>query len=50
VSTDRVYRKALPFDAAVEEIRRYSGTRYDPQVVEAFVAQLDRIKAVVSEG
>ena len=33
----RPYRKALSPRLAVEEIRRYSGTQFDPGVVEAFV-------------
>jgi len=36
---ERVYRKAVTHAAAVEEIHRCSGTHFDPQVVEAFLAQ-----------
>jgi len=38
MTTDRSYRKALPVDAAVEELRRCSGTDFDPRVVDALVA------------
>jgi diguanylate cyclase (GGDEF)-like protein/putative nucleotidyltransferase with HDIG domain len=35
--SDRVYRKALSAEKAVEEIRRNAGTQFDPAVVEVFV-------------
>jgi HD-GYP domain-containing protein (c-di-GMP phosphodiesterase class II) len=38
MTTDRSYRKALPLDDAVAELRRCSGTQFDPAVVEALVA------------
>jgi HD-GYP domain-containing protein (c-di-GMP phosphodiesterase class II) len=38
MTTDRSYRKALPLDHAVAELRRCSGTQFDPAVVEALVA------------
>jgi putative nucleotidyltransferase with HDIG domain len=41
--SDRPYRKALPITAARDEIRRYSGTQFDPQVVKVFLAQPDRL-------
>jgi putative nucleotidyltransferase with HDIG domain len=41
--SDRPYRKAAPISAAREEIRRYSGTQFDPRVVEVFLAQPERI-------
>jgi HD-GYP domain-containing protein (c-di-GMP phosphodiesterase class II) len=40
MTTDRPYRKALSFDAAVAEIRRNSGTQFDARIVEAFFAAL----------
>jgi response regulator RpfG family c-di-GMP phosphodiesterase len=36
MTSNRPYRKALSFEEAVSEIRRCSGTQFDPQVVEAF--------------
>ena len=41
--SDRPYRKALPISAAREEIRRHSGTQFDPRVVEVFLSQPDRV-------
>lgn len=38
MTSDRPYRCALSFEAAHEEIRRGSGSRYDSQVVSAFLA------------
>jgi HD-GYP domain-containing protein (c-di-GMP phosphodiesterase class II) len=35
MTTDRSYRKALPASEAVAELRRCSGTDFDPDVVEA---------------
>jgi HD-GYP domain-containing protein (c-di-GMP phosphodiesterase class II) len=39
--TDRSYRKALPYEAAVEELRKCAGTQFDPRVVDALLAALD---------
>jgi HD-GYP domain-containing protein (c-di-GMP phosphodiesterase class II) len=38
MTTDRSYRKALPLEEAVAELRRCSGTDFDPQVVDALIA------------
>lgn len=37
MSSTRPYRKKLPLDFIVEEIRRCSGTQFDPKVVDAFL-------------
>ena len=36
MTVDRVYRPALPVQAAWEELRRHAGTQFDPEIVEAF--------------
>lgn len=36
ITTDRSYRKGLPDGVALEEIKRYTGAQFDPQVVAAF--------------
>ncbi len=41
--SDRPYRKALPISAARDEIKRYSGTQFDPRVVEVFLAQPETV-------
>jgi HD-GYP domain-containing protein (c-di-GMP phosphodiesterase class II) len=40
MTTDRPYRKARHVDEAVAELRRCSGTDFDPAVVEALVASV----------
>src|SRR4029453_13902883 len=42
MTVDRVYRGALPVEKAREELRRCSGTQFDPRVVEVFLEALDR--------
>jgi HD-GYP domain-containing protein (c-di-GMP phosphodiesterase class II) len=37
MTTTRSYRKAMPIAEAVAELRRCSGTQFDPQVVEALL-------------
>ncbi|MHA7836628.1 MAG: HD domain-containing phosphohydrolase [bacterium] len=41
MTSDRPYRKALSIDVVVEELRKYSGTQFDPVVVEAFLRLLE---------
>jgi HD-GYP domain-containing protein (c-di-GMP phosphodiesterase class II) len=36
--SDRAYRSAMSGEAAIEELRRASGSQFDPAVVEAFIA------------
>jgi HD-GYP domain-containing protein (c-di-GMP phosphodiesterase class II) len=38
MTSDRAYRKALPPETALAELRDNSGTQFDPQVVAALVA------------
>ena len=35
MTTDRPYRKAMPVEKAIAELKRESGKQFDPQVVEA---------------
>jgi signal transduction protein with GAF and PtsI domain len=42
MTSDRVYRKALGRDVALEELKRAAGKQLDPSVVEAFVRLEDR--------
>jgi diguanylate cyclase (GGDEF)-like protein len=37
MTTDRPYRKAMAFEAAVKELEEGAGTQFDPDVVDAFV-------------
>jgi response regulator RpfG family c-di-GMP phosphodiesterase len=36
MTSDRVYRAGKPYEAAAEELERWAGRQFDPQVVEAF--------------
>ncbi|MBI4687831.1 MAG: HD domain-containing protein [Nitrospirae bacterium] len=40
MTSERPYRKGLDYDTAIEELRRYAGTQFAPQVVEAFIRVL----------
>ena len=40
MTTDRPYRRALPRDQAIAELRAGAGTQFDPQVVDAFLSVL----------
>jgi len=42
MTADRPYRRALGIEYAVSELKKYSGTQFDPQAVEAFQKILDR--------
>ena len=41
MTSDRPYRKALSIDVVVAELRKYSGTQFDPVVVDAFLRLLE---------
>ena len=43
--SDRAYRKALGHEYACEELQRESGRQFDPAVVVAFLAEIDKIDA-----
>jgi response regulator RpfG family c-di-GMP phosphodiesterase len=43
MTSSRAYRSALPWQTAVEEIRRCAGAQFDPAVVEAFDRTLARL-------
>jgi len=40
MTSDRSYRKALPQETAIAELRAGSGTQFDPQVVDALIGAL----------
>jgi HD-GYP domain-containing protein (c-di-GMP phosphodiesterase class II) len=41
MTSDRSYRKALPPETAIAELRAGSGTQFDPRVVDALVGSLE---------
>jgi HD-GYP domain-containing protein (c-di-GMP phosphodiesterase class II) len=40
MTQDRVYRKAIPREAALDEIKRSAGTQFDPSVVTEFLLEM----------
>lgn len=42
MTSDRPYRKALPIKHAINELREFTGTQFDPHVVEAFIKVLEK--------
>ncbi len=47
ITSDRSYRKAQSFDAAKKEITNMSGQQFDPEGVEAFLAEEDILRGMV---
>jgi HD-GYP domain-containing protein (c-di-GMP phosphodiesterase class II) len=43
MTSDRVYRKGMPIETALEEIERNKGTMFHPSVVDAFFSIKDKI-------
>jgi response regulator RpfG family c-di-GMP phosphodiesterase len=44
MTSDRAYRKALPHDIACGELERCSGTQFDPEIVEIFLAHIEEYR------
>ena len=49
LTTNRVYKKAIPHDKAVTIIADLSGTQFDPAVVEAFLARRNDFAELAAE-
>ncbi len=47
LASHRVYKRAMPFDEAVQLIASGSGSHFDPDVVEAFLANLDTFREIL---
>lgn len=45
--TDRPYHKGLSREASIEEIKKCSGTQFDPKVVEVFLKVLDKMPGII---
>jgi len=48
MTSDRPYRRGLPFDTAKAEILGFAGTQFDPAAVEAFVAEEHVLREMVA--
>jgi response regulator RpfG family c-di-GMP phosphodiesterase len=44
MTSHRAYRRGMPWNEVVAEIRRLAGTQFDPEVVEAFERSLSRLE------
>ncbi len=42
MSSDRPYRKGLPFETCIEEIRRCAGTQFDPDITETAISAIEK--------
>jgi len=42
MTSDRIYRKAIGHDRALEQLEKYKGTQFDPRIVRAIVALLEK--------
>lgn len=47
ITSDRVYRKAYPLDEALDIMRDFNGTVFDPKCLEAFMDALPEIKVIM---
>ncbi len=43
ITSDRIYRPAQSFEAAREEIARWSGRQFDPEIVQVFLEMPDNV-------
>ncbi len=41
MTSDRPYRKGLPLNRVTSELRKFSGSQFDPVVVDAFLELLE---------
>ena len=47
--SERCYKKAFPFEKAMDIIKEDAGTHFDPNVAEAFIASADRVRGVMDQ-
>ncbi|HEY3307376.1 MAG TPA: HD domain-containing phosphohydrolase [Desulfuromonadaceae bacterium] len=38
MTSDRPYRKALPFEAVIHEVKKFRGTQFDPDIADIFLS------------
>jgi putative nucleotidyltransferase with HDIG domain len=44
MTSDRAYRRAMPHELTVNELRRCSGTQLDPELTEMFTGRIDQLR------
>jgi HD-GYP domain-containing protein (c-di-GMP phosphodiesterase class II) len=50
MTSNRTYRRALPLEVALLEIRRCSGTQFDPGLTEAFLRiSIDQFRELLAD-
>lgn len=50
MTSDRPYRKSMSYEEAIDELKRNSGTQFDPAVVEAFIRVFEKDKKVMEDS
>jgi ribonuclease P protein subunit RPR2 len=51
MTNDRPYRRGIPLEQALEELKRNAGTQFDPMAVEALLSlQAERVQALLRLG
>lgn len=52
MTTDRPYRKGLPIEVALRELKDHAGTQFDAKVVEAFIRAYEegKVRIISSDG
>ena len=50
MTSDRLYRKALPLDEAVKELKQSKGTQLDPVIVEHFLKVLEKNPSILESA
>lgn len=45
MTSDRAYRAAMSYEEAVDELLRHSGTQFSPEIVQALIRGLERLRA-----
>ncbi len=50
MTSDRPYRKALPDEVAINELKKHAGIQFDPNLVEIFVKNLAEIRKDENNG
>ena len=48
MTSDRPYRKALPYATALSELRKFSGIQFDPEIVRVFIREFEKKRGISS--